>query len=607
MKIINSKNFLRFTMFLSIYTTHVWINSFYLSPRNVDFSKYYDYINYFLGLNVEIDYGQGVLYYYLISLFLKSKLDVIDFTNYELVLNSAVQNVNLFLFLIGLYGVYRLLRIKSYESDTIFAVLIVLVFFPQSIYLRAVMKPEILGFALFPWILFFLEKYMNQNKIAYLFYATPFLAILINTKASIAGMTLLYLLISYFHIIKNFKIKDFAIVFLALTFLVILLQYESQTITGNSILDRPYDSEYDYKANPNIIYKFSAPDIIREPFFMLDEDGKTVHSNSVINLLILDTFGDYFNQLFDFQSNYFNEFRKNIFVDDSETLITKKREINYSGPLSNILKYKLDHLRKIVSVLWSIIFYFSIIYLSFKNKKSRKFYLAPFAGIVLLYINSLGVPSNNFNPIKGDTFKAFYFSLLLIISLAFVASHFFKKINFVKVTILIAFLLSVVFVSGHPKENSQFLSEHLISVNEHSIFCELNNLLIYENTVLKNIFISGNVNNLKSNCKPTKDSNTQSISRFKYDEQYLSRCVNENNEIINNPYENFYSNSNIKECRIYTFEQVQEQKGLVSYRIPYFSLLLFVTIFFIISLEKLININKINNHLKTINFKNKIK
>ena len=93
-------------------------------------------------------------------------------------------------------------------------------------------------------------------------------------------MTLLYLLISYLHIIKNFKIKDFAIVFLALTFLVILLQYESQTITGNSILDRPYDSEYDYKANPNIIYKFSAPDIIREPFFTLDEDGKTVHSNS---------------------------------------------------------------------------------------------------------------------------------------------------------------------------------------------------------------------------------------------------------------------------------------------------------------------------------------
>ena len=72
-------------------------------------------------------------------------------------------------------------------------------------------------------------------------------------------------------------------------------------------------------------------------------------------------------------------------------------------------------------------FYFSIIYLSFKNKKSGNFILAPFAGIVLLYINSLGVPSNNFNPIKGDTFKAFYFSLLLIISLAFVASHFFRK------------------------------------------------------------------------------------------------------------------------------------------------------------------------------------
>jgi len=164
-----------------------------------------------------------------------------------------------------------------------------------------------------------------------------------------------------------------------------------------------------------------------------------------------------------------------------------------------------------------------------------------------------------------------------------------------------------VFVSGHPKENSQFLSEHLIAVNDYSIFCELNNLLIYENTVLKKIFISGNVNNLKSNCKPSKDSNPNLLSRFKYDEQYLSRCVNGNNEIISNPYENFYSNSNIKECRIYTFEQVQEQKGLISYRIPYFSLLLFVSIFVIILLNKSIYKNKINNYLKTINFKNKIK
>ena len=122
------------------------------------------------------------MYYYLISLFLKSKLDVIDFTNYELVLNSAVQNVNLFLFLIGLYGVYRLLRIKSYESDTIFAVLIVLVFFPTVNLSTCRYEARNFRFALFPWILFFLEKYMNQNKIAYLFYATPFLAILINTS-----------------------------------------------------------------------------------------------------------------------------------------------------------------------------------------------------------------------------------------------------------------------------------------------------------------------------------------------------------------------------------------------------------------------------------------
>ena len=50
------------------------------------------------------------------------------------------------------------------------------------------------------------------------------------------------------------------------------------------------------------------------------------------------------------------------------------------------------------------------------------------------------------------------------------------------------FILSTLFVfAGHP-ENSQFLSEHLVSVNQHSIFCNINNYLIYENEILKKLF-----------------------------------------------------------------------------------------------------------------------
>ena len=56
-----------FLLIFGIFITQNWINFFYLAPTNSDFDKYYDYINYFIGLDVVIDYGQGTFYYYLIS------------------------------------------------------------------------------------------------------------------------------------------------------------------------------------------------------------------------------------------------------------------------------------------------------------------------------------------------------------------------------------------------------------------------------------------------------------------------------------------------------------------------------------------------------------
>ena len=36
-----------FTLCVSIYITQVWINLYFVSSKNVDFQKYFDYINYF--------------------------------------------------------------------------------------------------------------------------------------------------------------------------------------------------------------------------------------------------------------------------------------------------------------------------------------------------------------------------------------------------------------------------------------------------------------------------------------------------------------------------------------------------------------------------------
>ena len=74
-----------------------------------------------------------------------------------------------------------------------------------------------------------------------------------------------------------------------------ILQFENYTITGNTLFERPYDPEYDFKADPKILINANIYEAIRFPFFKLNDVGITYHSDSVINPLLLDTFGDYFN------------------------------------------------------------------------------------------------------------------------------------------------------------------------------------------------------------------------------------------------------------------------------------------------------------------------
>ena len=147
---------------------------FYIASLNVDFSKYYDYINYFLGVDVDIDYGQGALYYYLISISINNKIELINIGNIDYVLSSSVHNVNLVIFVFGLVGIYRLLKFKNFDNFTIFVSILGLLMFPQSIYMRAVMKPEILCFATLPWILLYLEKFIVNKNTTNLILPIPF-------------------------------------------------------------------------------------------------------------------------------------------------------------------------------------------------------------------------------------------------------------------------------------------------------------------------------------------------------------------------------------------------------------------------------------------------
>ena len=242
MKVFKIKNLFKVILIFTIYLTHVWISSFYLAPRNVDFAKYYDYINYFLGLRVDIDYGQGVLYYFLIAFILNRKIDIIDFYNSEFIISNAVHNVNLF-FYYWFSGDLQSFKSKKFKEET--DILINSFGFFLILLHEMIAKPG-------TWICFFFLglSFILKNfwiiEIPLLFYTIPFVALMINSKASIAGMICIFLLFAYLNIFKKVSFKNLTVLFLVLILTLSALQLENYSITSNTIIDRPYDEEYDF-------------------------------------------------------------------------------------------------------------------------------------------------------------------------------------------------------------------------------------------------------------------------------------------------------------------------------------------------------------------------
>ena len=577
------------------YLTHVWIDLFYIASFNVDFSKYYDYINYFLKVGVDIDYGQGVLYYYLISLFIGDKVDTINVGNIDYVLSSSVHNVNLVLFIFGLIGIFRLLTFKKFNNLTIFISIFSLLFFPQTIYMRAVMKPEIFCFALLPWVMLYLEKFIVNKNTLNLILPIPLLVILLNTKASVAGMIMIYLFVSYFKVFKILNFKSFLLISLIFISTLSIMQIETFGITQISPLERPIDPEFDYKASKDIIFNFSPLEIIQKPFFEYEygQNIYNVHADSAINLIILDTFGDYFNQLFDMDNNYFSKNRKEFMSNDQSFAISNNRIVSYKGSFSTLLVQE-NYVRKLMSIFFSFIFYILILIYIVKDKQNRSFYIAPFFGIFILYLNAIGIPSNNFNPYKGDTFKVFYFSFLLSITFVFVVSNTLKKNPKFKLIIVLLFVLSIFFISGHPKNNDQAESSRLIAANEYSLFCSINNFLFFENNLLKTIHPSGNLDGYKSDCKNKSTSKLVfSVNREEYDNNYKEKCLDEANSLIFDV--NKQNLSIDADCRIYAVELYHNKNN--NFKIPYFAIFLLILSVSLVIYETRVyeKINRFNN------------
>ena len=142
---------------------------FYNTTDSPDFNRYFRYLEYNVGIIDYTDSEQGFAYYDIQSLYFYLKNYEITSNNFFVFLGKSIQEVNFILFLIGSAGVAKLLSIFKYNKVQILVSLIFINFLPISISQRIVFKPEILAFALFPWVIVFLEEYFGKRNNLYIF------------------------------------------------------------------------------------------------------------------------------------------------------------------------------------------------------------------------------------------------------------------------------------------------------------------------------------------------------------------------------------------------------------------------------------------------------
>lgn len=443
--------FISLIFFFSTLASYFFGLLFYDSTSGLDFNTYIDHIKFHLGHTTEI-YGAISNYYY----FFISKAFYADFLNlgpynFKLVLNNSIQFVNFILYLVGLVGLYCLLKEKGFYTKNIFLSFSILNFLPTTFYLRLTMKPEILAFALFSWSLLAIDNYLKKKNFINGIFVSLTLSILFTIKASITGMVLISFLIIYRKDIRKL-ITDYKFIITNI-FLSFLLLLQGYRLTGKSIFSQPVQKAsitYNKWNNTADLSFFTNLDI----YNLLANPLKHRHADSLISITLLDTISDYFGFFWNHRElgNYIAydriEFTNNFLIQ--------------------------SYLPQYISITFTIFFYVSSIMFSFRYKDKLGYYLLPLFGILVLVINSLGIPSKNFDPSTGDLFKVHYYSFLFVTSFVIVLLTFYKNKNFVYLSFLLVplFLISM----GFPKSLNDQTQQELYIKYSHSGLCQYLNI-----------------------------------------------------------------------------------------------------------------------------------
>ena len=440
---------------------------FYDSTESPDFAEYFVYFDYFANTDFKTGREHGLMYYYI--QYLNYYFQYNSFSNFEMFLHKSIQEVNFWIYVYGLIGYFYFLKIYKFKNSTIFVTFVFLNFFPVSIVLRLVFKPEILAFAFLPWILYCIEKFKEKNNMLYLYILIPLLVSCITLKGNILAIICIYLLITNLNIFSRITKTHFIISLLLVTVLFLLISYENSTANEKNILDvqsgATYRENYDNKAPFSIIYKLNLYNLVTSPI-------KNDHADSFLGITLLETSGDYFDLYWNNDSSGYSMGSDEIIRFETSPEIEKPRYNQETNSVIIFTQKNTDlYLKSSIGLLISFFFYFFLIKKLYKNSEYRKYISAFLLGAILLLIHAItGFPVNNFDPNVGDTFKPHYYSFLLLLSTVFFVALSLKESKKSYVYVFV-YIFLMIFLLGFPKTPTQDLNQNISYFIEYSDFC----------------------------------------------------------------------------------------------------------------------------------------
>ena len=461
--------------FLILLFSTIWLKEinflFYDSTESPDFAEYFVYFDHFANSSFKTGREHGLMYYYIhyVNYFFQYN----SFSNVEMFLHKSIQEVNFWIYVYGLLGYFFLLKHYKFKNSTIFTTFVFLNFFPVSIVLRLVFKPEILAFAILPWILYCIEKFKEKNSIFFLYILIPLFISCITLKGNILAIICIYLFITNLSIFARITKMHLLIILFLLSISFLSLSYENSSANEKNILDvrsgATYRNNYDYKAPFNIIYKLNLYNLATSPI-------KNYHADSFIGITLLETSGDYFDLYWNNDSSGYSMSRNKIIRFETSPEIKKPTYDRNTNSLIIFTQKNTDlYLKSSVGLLISIIFYFFLLKKMRTNYDFRKYISAFLFGAMLLLIHAItGFPVNNFDPNVGDTFKPHYYSFLLLLSTIFFVAVCLKE-NKKSFIYIFAYTFIIIFLLGFPKTATQDLNQNISYFIEYSDFCNLEN------------------------------------------------------------------------------------------------------------------------------------